>query len=269
MLDIRDIREITEEWVPPNRVAPFEKNNLIIGNFQGEFGWFVIKHIRYCYTLKKKYIVCCRRGEETLFPRASGFFYDWADTLPDEHKAGLGSKKYAAKLRRADTVLERRLAIKYPEYSFVRPEYKNGWRTINIKFPVTVKKHFSNVDIVIAPRWRLMAANRNLNWDKVIEKYGPRIHLAGAKNSSKDYGLPANKAAWQHPDGPCAGTIDLLQQCRVYLGGDSGVSHLGAFLNREMIIVRNGNMTGLMKSDKPVHIVDNIEQLLERMKSYE
>lgn len=40
---------------------------------------------------------------------------------------------------------------------------------------------------------------------------------------------------WSKPGGPTAGTVDLLRQCRLYVGSDTGVSHLAAMLDTPMI----------------------------------
>jgi hypothetical protein len=259
MQDLLRLRQIKLGKYKPDP-QPALKDKLVILPHHGEFGFFIFHHLRYCYQLTQPHIICCKRGEELFYPKASGFYYDWECPIAYDERSGDGNR-HVGRLRRADRELTTKLTALYPNHSIIRPTYKNCWRTMNIKFPIVAEPYFPKYELVVATRKRQWAADRNVNWDKVIERYRGRIAIAGAQDSSVDYGLPS---AWQHPNGCSAGTIDLLNNCRWFLGSDSGVSHLAAFLNVPMVIIKNGCMTGMFRcSSSPVHIVDTMDQLLD------
>lgn len=240
------VEELRRTWKNDHQAT--EKDNLVILPFFGEWGWFVMHHIKFCYGITKPNVICCQRGQECFFPQASSFYYDWHHPLSDDKRAGDGSRRYKKLLNDTDNKLRRDLNKLYNNHSIIRPNYVNCWRNRNLKFPIIVENYFAPFDIVIAPRYRpTMAPERNLNWDYFVntlrDKY--RIGIAGAKDSSKDYGLPS---AWDHPLGPSAGTADMLSHCRMYIGGDSGVSHQATFQNTPSMIIRSGSMFGMFDS---------------------
>lgn len=243
-LQSKSVSAIRDEWFQA-KLAADEKDKLIILPHYGEFGFFVFHHLRYCYSILKPHLICCRRGQECLFPKASGFLYEWENPVPDNRRAQDGGKRNAKIIRLYDQELRRKFFHSHPDYSVIRPKYKNCWLTRNIKYPVTVNSYFPPQDIVVATRKRGMSPDRNLNWDNLIKEFSHlKIGIVGAKESSVDYGLTS---AWQHPDGETAGTIDLLQKCKLFIGGDSGIAHLAAMLNIPSLVVENGTMLGMIR----------------------
>jgi ADP-heptose:LPS heptosyltransferase len=65
-----------------------------------------------------------------------------------------------------------------------------------------------------------------------------KVGILGMPDTTGPISGPA-VMSWAHPDGPDAGCVDLLTHCKLYLGGDSGVTHLAAMMDTPMIIVTN------------------------------
>ena len=73
----------------------------IFAPFMGEFGFYINTYLRFVHYFNcPEKIVCCRRGEESLFPSADKFCYDWDDFRKEKDKLGAnipaGSQEYRA-----------------------------------------------------------------------------------------------------------------------------------------------------------------------------
>src|SRR5262245_10883053 len=85
----------------------------------GEFGVMLLRWVRYVHWHPAACkVVCCRTGQEPLFPSAASFIYDWPDLLSDADRVGdAGSHNDAPALLKFRT----RLAQLFPDYSHVLP----------------------------------------------------------------------------------------------------------------------------------------------------
>lgn len=205
--------------------------------FCGEFGWMIMKHIHQVHAHKgERKIVYCERGQECLFPSAVEFRYDWAHPVPVKHRIGSGglSRREAEGMRQ----LERDIRNRHPDCEIVKTIQS---KVQSAKFELAVDAYLPKVDVVIAPRYREFEPKQNFNhWPSVIDSLtaaGLKVGLAGTKEQSIQ-GLSSTSVAWDHPDGPTAGSVDLLKHCRLYVGTDSGVSHLAAFMDVPMMVFR-------------------------------
>ena len=196
----------------------------IIPPYHGEFGCMLLCHIRFVHELRaESKIVCCRRGEELLFPSASAFEYGWKEAGPDSSRGGHGSKGQAPHR---------------PGYEPVDPIYPNLTPWKNFK-PIAPHR-LPAVDIALGPRQRANPLeaqgdepSRNWpHWEWLVSELRERglsIGLVGNPESTQQ--IQADARAWDHPDGCTAGSIDILSHCRVYVGTDTGPTHLAAFCN--------------------------------------
>ena len=76
----REQSRLTEE--------PF--NQVVILPHYGEYGHFLMTHVRVVHQVKARVkVVCCRPGEELLFPSASDFYYEWNSIFVDKERRGL------------------------------------------------------------------------------------------------------------------------------------------------------------------------------------
>ena len=235
-----------------------QKRKQIVLPFYGEAGWFVLKHIRTCYQLRKEHIICCNRGEEFFFPRASGFFYDWQNPLEDCERANIGGfASVLWKTNNADKELLGRLKSIYgDEWGITRPSYPNSWTMSGVKFPLVVP-HYLSADIVIAPRYRKVGTERNFqHWQQVVGclvAAGYSVGTAGNEECSVKIDAPT-PLAWEHPNGTWSGCVDLLQHCKYFIGTDSAISHLAAFMDVPSSIFwqpGGGNMAGHIRQTNP------------------
>jgi hypothetical protein len=112
----------------------------------------------------------------------------------------------------------------------------------SIKFMPTIIRDLPRVDVVLCPRYRLNGEARNWeHWGELataLRLEGFCIGVAGTQGSS--FPLLADAYAWRHWLGATAGTVDLLAHCGLYVGGDSGCSHLAALMDTPSIIFRQG-----------------------------
>jgi ADP-heptose:LPS heptosyltransferase len=202
----------------------------VIPPYIGEFGWFVLSHLRYVEWLTaEEKIVCCQPGEEALYPSATGFFTDWVHPIPDSQRCG----------GRPYNEMRERLQGLYPEYTVVEPKYDCIWHwSDGVKPKLVVPQKLPKVNIALAPRFRKFG--EDANWEhwaflvKTLRKLGFTVGLVGTKDTS--HNLEADACAWDHPDGATSGSIDILLNCGLYAGGDTGSSHLAALMDTPMVV---------------------------------
>lgn len=221
-----------------------------------EFGWFILYYIRRVHrTQSDVKIVCCRKGQEIYFPTATDFYYDHFDTNPviEKDRSGSGGRFTGMPQWMS---LWFKLQQKFPNHEIINPETINemalGKTWFEDHFPITpVIDRNLNVDIVIAPRNRELGPDRNWPEDywitmlSAIEKAGYSYAISGAKDSSYDFS-GAKYRTWEFPD--ASAEIELLQKCKMFVGLNSGVSHLACFLKCPSMIMFRGGWTNPFSS---------------------
>lgn len=224
--------------------------------FYGEFGWLILHYVRYvdAHPGAEK-IVCCRKGDECLYPSATGFYYEWENPYHDIQRSGDTGYTDSAMGEAMDRRIREQIKDQYSGFTVVRPEYDCYWHTSDLVKPkLAIEHELPSVDVAIAVRKRAFVPEANFNeWPEVIRilrGVGLTVGLLGRADTSFT-DLEADAAAWEHPGKETAGTLDLLNHSTLYLGTDTGVSHLAAMLDRPMIVWYiprpNGwNLLGLM-----------------------
>lgn len=208
----------------------------IVSPFYGEFGFLILKHVRYVHYLNTpNKIVCCPRGHESLYPTATGFFYDYNDPVPQ-------SNKHNGNWYIPNEALDQRLRQLFPTATIIQPVYDCHWHVSDlIKPSLKATPYFDKTDLVISPRNKSLFEERNWkHWPRIIQAlqhHNFKIGIAGSKETSTNY--PNTAQAWDHPDGDITGSIDLLNNTRLYLGTDSGLTHLAALLDISTLAFRN------------------------------
>jgi hypothetical protein len=203
----------------------------------GEYGSFVLYWIRYVHFHgAARKTVCCARGDEVYFPSASGFVYDWTDPIPDARKVGTGCRGIAAE---AQAELRRYLGAAYAGY---RLESAGPMPLpasfAELTFPLTpALRRGLAVDVVLGCRRREFAPQRNWpHWTPLVERLkaeGLRVGVIGRQDD-----LPcADIRSWDYGD--ASAVVELLQECALYIGTDTGTSHLAAFCSTPAIIFRD------------------------------
>lgn len=204
--------------------------------FLGEVGWLVMWHMRLVnFSRASRKIVCCRRGQECLFPSASEFFYDWQDPLKDAERAGTDRvvrqwPEIAAKFPGAVPVLAGGLSMD-EELIPLRP---------GERIPVTpAVRRGLRVDVCIGTRRRKFLPAKNWqHWPRVAEALrgaGLTFAVIGSRESS--YALDG-MAGMSDEMGGWDAAVELLSNCRLFIGTDSGGAHLASVVGKCPLVVQ-------------------------------
>jgi hypothetical protein len=218
----------------------------VFAPFLGEFGWFIMWHIRMVDQFQApEKIVYCRKGEECYFPTATSFRYDWQD-IPDAKKAGA---RHTLKIegRNFDFVpsnlLLPQLESKIPASFYEKPLILN------------YKKRGLAPDVVLCCRKRDHAPQRNWqHWVKVVsylEDNNLTYGIVGQQETSYEF-PKAQYPSWDYQDSDAA--IEMLSNCKLYIGTDTGVSHLASLVKAPMLVFRYpspGDYTFRMRLNQP------------------
>lgn len=108
-----------------------------------------------------------------------------------------------------------------------------------IKFkPIAALVHPA-VDICLGVRKRGFSPERNWeHWNTIasaLRRIGLFVRLVGGGDTSQTE-VESDTRAWEHPDRATAGTVDLLGRCKLYVGTDTGVSHLASLMDTPSLI---------------------------------
>lgn len=197
--------------------------------FFGELGWYISKHVRYIHAFQSNdKVVCCQRGDEPLYPTAKRFFYDFENPVLDkdrgddsEHHVRIAKYQIASKLGKV---------IDVPFQCFPNIKFD-----LDLPFPKLEK-----ADLVIGARHRQHVPGRNWpHWTHLVNKIRERkptlkIGVIGIHETSDH--VPVDVYGWDHPFGPMRGAIDLLSRCKLYLGTDTGSSHLASLIGCPILL---------------------------------
>jgi len=205
--------------------------------FCGEFGHEIMHHVRLVHFHQAaRKIVCCRPGHEVLYPSAWKFITDWKDPIPDRIRAG--------------TIRDR--VLRWPEIE----RCCQGLRLIQAgglstqeelvcihperKIPFKPQPRLISVDVVIGVRNRQFCPEKNWpHCQAVADRLtaaGYTFAVMGAKETSFD--LAGQSFHTGDLDLSTDAAIELLQNCRLYIGSDSGGSHLAATVGAPMLVFR-------------------------------
>ena len=204
--------------------------------WRGEFGQMLMHYVRWvnqqltgCDSEK---VVCCRRGDEALFPLADEYYYGW-DQVPDKEKKtsllkskdnidyleGLKGELVEAYGEDVDFILPPKRTNVDPECSF-KPS------------PKTVMD-CPNIDVLVCPRYREHGKHRNYqHWEEVVHKLqdqGLTVALAGMRQTSVDvHSVPEYLKSWNYDS--LDSVLHMMNASKLVLATDAGLAHL-AVLN--------------------------------------
>ncbi len=213
--------------VPPTVFLPFF----------GEFGFLIASHIRAVHACKSpRKIVFCERGQECLFPTASEFRYDWQNPLPDR----LRGARLPADFEQQKSAELSRIAGLFPGSKSINSPH--SWDLVGkVKFCPSAPHFLPPVDVAISARQRLHHPIRNFqHWQRIVGSLrakGLRVAVVGEQSTTAK--VDVDVRAWEHPQGATAGTVDILSHCKLYVGTDTGTSHLAALMDVPSIIIHH------------------------------
>ena len=226
---------------------------VVILPFYGEYGYYLTSFVRSVQRLRSpRKVVCIRRGEEVLFPTASAFFYDWRDFIPDSQKCGFRDSwpiTPRPPLREEDRELINELEKTFPHHELLIIDTPlSSKEVIDITIPIDrMMEPQRRVEIVIAARRRHANGTfgdrglRNFHrWSEIVEPLGEAGYSFGQIGLSEtSYQLPLiTTRSWDAPS-PTQEAIAMLQHAFLFIGTDTGPSHLAAIVGTPAICFRN------------------------------
>lgn len=203
--------------------------------FVGEFGHQVMTHIRLVHFHKAaEKIVCCRRGDEVLYPSANQYVTDWCDPVRDQYRIGTMRGRqldWPQLTQRFPDCIQVSGADLTPEQELFCIE--SGRRILFLP-----RRRGLRVDVVLGVRTRKFCQERNwTHWQQLANSLttaGHTFAVIGHKSTSFDL----TGQACHSGDLDTDAAIELLQNCRLYIGTDSGNSHLAATVGANMLVFR-------------------------------
>lgn len=212
----------------------------VILPWRNEFGTMLMHHVRWVHSLAGlEKVVFCKPGQEVLFPSATSFRHDWEDA-PDHMKRSKlwhdpGHKKYMVEL-------EARARLEYPQHEVLQPPRKHPYRP-QLKMKLEQGVLDRKVDVVLAPRYRQHAMNRNFqHWQELadgLQARGYIVGLTGAQATSLDNAkIEHGLKGWNL--GGDREQLQLMNTARLTVTTDSGIAHL-AVLNQNPLMVLYDN----------------------------
>lgn len=233
--------------------------------YVGEFGHKIMSHIRIVHLHAASHkVVCCQAGNEVLYPSADEFVTDWDHPVPDRERVGT---------LRQRTFDWSSITRRYPDHVAITAgdlpmEAEVHPFAPGMRIPFAPRKRGLTVDVTLGVRHRECQPVRNWeHWRTVaakLEAAGLTFAVIGQRDTSLD--LPGQ--SYHSGDYDTDAAIELMQNCKLYVGTDTGSSHLAAAVGVPMLIFRetdsgSRDMTGHMARMNPgnVTIVPNGWQL--------
>lgn len=203
--------------------------------FVGEFGHLVMTHIRLVHWHKAAHkAVACRDHERVLFPSANEFVTDWIDPVPD-------AKRIAS--HRSERLVWPHITARYPNHKVI--EAGNLTPTQELiaihpteRIPFRPRLRGLHVDVVLGVRQRAFEAVRNWrHWTLVADAL--KIHgYTFAVMGHLDTSCHLVGESFHTGDMDTDAAVEALTSCHLYVGNDSGGSHLASTVGAPMLIFR-------------------------------
>lgn len=203
--------------------------------WRGEFGTMIMHHVRFVHgdTADRK-VVCCRKGDEALFPSATSFFYGW-EQVEDKVKNTklLKSEEQRVYLEK----LTEELKKEYPDHEIVASPLKSLVRKDWDFTPKPIVKRQLKADIVVAPRFRQHGTHRNYKyWPETVDllkEAGFSVAAIGMKSTSVE--TNADIKSWDYDN--MDATLELLRNCELAVTTDSGMAHLAVLCGTPLHVI--------------------------------
>jgi hypothetical protein len=203
--------------------------------FVGEFGHEIMSHVRLVHFHKaSRKVVCCRPGAEVLYPSADEYVTDWMDPISDRHRV--------ATIRYTLSIWEE-IEAKYPGFKPIPagnllPEQEIFIVRQDERIPFRPKNRGLWADVVLGIRRRDFARERNWpHWQQLADAIGAEgfsVGVAGRRPTTED----VRGQVWHTGDYDTDAAIELMRHCRLYIGTDTGISHLAAEVGCPMLLFR-------------------------------
>jgi hypothetical protein len=227
--------------IPHDIRAIFERLDLGAGKtavflpFVGEFGHLCMTHLRIVhFNRAARKIVCCRPGEEILFPSADEFCTDWTDPMTDLERV---ATMHAHSFPWNDILARYPQAIPIPS-GRLTPEQELAVIHPEIRIPFRPTRRGLTADVLLGVRSRGLFPERNWkHWQALtnaLRSHGITFAVLGADGTSHDLEGQVLRTGKD-----TSAAIELLQRPgTLYVGTDSGASHLASTVGTKMVLFR-------------------------------
>jgi len=234
-----------------------EKNKcVVILPYYGEFGHFILHYVRCVEYIKAETkIVCCYPGDESFFPSATGFYYDWQNPFHDNERCGFRDRWFFTEDINETPIekqLRQRLLTIFREYEHIRIDYPMPLeRLVITDVPFRIKQLDEAIapklDVVICARHRQPINSKEDSslrnwpyWEQLISglaENGYKIGIVGKEYSTFQFSNASLVKSWNFPN-ETKFMFNMLTNCRLFIGTDTGPTHLATWLARQLIIFR-------------------------------
>jgi hypothetical protein len=230
--------------VPPEWILAFMRR-LEIGKGQpclflpnlGEFGHKILTGIRYFHFHQaSEKVVCCFPSERVLYPSATEYFTDWQEPphVFDAMRGGSGHSPVS---------LWPKIVARFPNHvPIVQGGFSFSEEMLPIhpdeRIPFRPKIRGLRADVCISVRNRRYCPVRN--WQHyqqladAIRAAGHTFAVIGHRDTSHDL----DGQTCHSGDYDTDAAIELFQNCDLFIGTDSGPSHLASTVGSQMLLFR-------------------------------
>ena len=234
---VDDQIRVHDEQVMASKLEQAKGGRAVFLPFLGEVGWVVMHQMRLVHFNQAAYkIVCCKPGQECLFPSANQFHTDWIDPVDDGIRAGTFRQQ----------VEWPAITSRFPDAT---PIHTGGLSSTQELFPYSLNEHIPisprtirglQADICIGVRSRAFIPQKNYpHWPAIATALKARgLTYAVIGSSASSYPLEG-MVCMSGDYGDYDAAIELLQSCKLYIGTDSGGSHLASVANGCPMVVLN------------------------------
>jgi hypothetical protein len=199
----------------------------------GEFGHRIMTGIRLVHWHKaSRKVVCCRPGEEVLYPSATEYVTDWKDPIEDAKRCGTGQPLDWPEIQArypGHTCIDTGNLDRQQELLCIHPDQR---------IPFRPKRRRLAADACLGIRYRAFCREKNWpGWNVVadaISAAGFTFAVIGSRPTTLDLHGQLHHSGDHDTDA----AVELLQNCRLYIGSDTGTSHLAATIGTPMLVFR-------------------------------
>jgi hypothetical protein len=234
----------TRSEMPPTWYTDFvsrldqQGKKILIKPFLGEFGHEILYSVRRSYLTKCRHqIICCRKGNEVLYPKADVHFTEWIDPIPDSQRIGVDRavrpwpdicQRFPdhIPLEAGNLTMSQELITLCPEEKIVFKPQLRGLKA----------------DVILGIRHRQFCSQKNFpqaHWQLIadsIHAKGLTFAVAGAAATSLH--LKGELFHTGDIEQPTDAAIEAIQNCRLFVSTDTGVAHLAATIGAKMVVWR-------------------------------
>ena len=200
--------------------------------FLGEFGHKIMHHIRLVhFSAGSEKIICCKRGEECLYPSATEFFYDWDDPVADENRAGTDKPREWPQIR------EKFVGHKAVNSAGLPLAEERLCYNPDQRIPFKIKTRGLRFDVALGLRNRKLLNEKNWPHAAKLVKWIKDSGLSCAIIGTRENSPNINGMSYSGDYGDIDAAIEIIGNAKLFFGQDSGAAHLAATVGAKMIVL--------------------------------